>query len=85
LLDAYDQRFASKGFHYSYQAGLVAVNHTLRLDLRFMFATLNRQVKVVGFYGFWLLRIILIDDVPNFCDSWLSVSVMLDTEDQQFA
>jgi len=49
------------------------VNHSPRRDLRFLSITLNRQVKVIGFCDCRLLPNLEKDDVPNVCDSWLSV------------
>jgi hypothetical protein len=57
----------------------------LRLLVRFLSDILNRQENVIGFCDFWLLPNLLKDGLPNVCDSWLPVSVMVDTEDQQFA
>jgi len=65
-------------FSRSHQDGSVAVNHPFRLDLRFLSAILNRQVKVIGFCGFCLSLTLLNDDLPNFLVCWLFVRSMVD-------
>jgi hypothetical protein len=51
-VDAHNYIIASGRFYYGGEAGLVAVNHAFRLDLRFLSDKLNRQVKVNGFCDF---------------------------------
>jgi hypothetical protein len=53
--------------------GLVLRNDT--------FARLSRQVKVIGFGDLRLPPNLLKDGVPNFCDCWLPVPAMVDTQD----
>jgi hypothetical protein len=49
-----------------------------RLLLRFLSATFNLQVKVIGFCDLWLPLNLLKDGLPNVCDSWLSVFLLKD-------
>jgi hypothetical protein len=50
----------------------------LRLDLRFLSETLNRQVEGIEFCDFCLLENFLKDGLQNACDSWLSVLLVVD-------
>ena len=47
------------------EVGSVTVNYAFHLDLRFLSAALNRQVKVIGFRDFGLLPNVQSDDIPN--------------------
>jgi hypothetical protein len=51
------------------ETGSLSVNYALLLVLRFLSATLNRQVKVTGFCDFRPPLNLESGDVPNFCDS----------------